>query len=233
MTADEPSKSEVANFYLEFARIILQYSGHNQSWRLQYLTDLARLPDYEPGHGYGYGGGTQGAPVDDKGNPVFYKIPKTFQAAESDGERWRWLLANAAKINPDLQTHVKYTLATFLHGQFGVQTLSSYGHFFARSASAPDKDALKDELRPYEVHTLTDNETLARLAVGVKRFSLPDEFNYISLFKQILQSPNKGYADDAARNLARIYENRRLYDQAVDYWEALQKIQLIPCPAAN
>jgi uncharacterized protein YfaS (alpha-2-macroglobulin family) len=217
----DSSQSEVASFYLEFARIILQYSGSSQSWRLQYLTDLTRLPDYEPG--YGYGSGTQGAPVDGKGNPVFYEIPDTFQSAGSDGERWRWLLANAAKINPDLETHVKYTLATFLHSQFGVQTLSSYGHFFARSASAPDKDALKDELRPYEVHTLTDNETLARLAVGVKRFSLPDEFNYISLFNQILQSPNMGYADDAALNLARIYENRRLYDQAVDFWEHYKK----------
>jgi hypothetical protein len=57
LTAGEPSKSEVANFYLEFARLLLQYGGHNQSWRLQYLTDLTRLPDYEPGHGYGYGSG--------------------------------------------------------------------------------------------------------------------------------------------------------------------------------
>jgi len=221
LTARDSSKSEVANFYLEFARILLQYSGQTQSWRLQYLTDLTRLPDYEPG--YGYGSGTQSAPVDEKGNPVFYKIPDTFQSAGSDGERWRWLLANASRTDPDLQTHVKYTLATFLHRQFGVQTLSSYGDFFARSTPALDKEALKDELRPYEVHTLTDNESLARLAVGVKRFSLPDKFNYISLFKQILQSPNQGYADDAARNLAEIYENRRLYDRAVDYWRQYKK----------
>ena len=218
LSARDSSKSEVANFYLEFARTLLQYSGHNQSWRLQYLTDLTRLPDYEPGHGYGYGSGTRGAPVDQNGNPVFYVIPDSFQSAGSDGERWRWLLANAARIHPDLETHIQYILATFLHSQFGVQTLSSYAEFFARSAPAPDKDGLKDELRPYAADTLSDNETLSRLAVGVKRFSLPDEFNYIRLFKQILQSPNKGYADDAARNLARIYENRRLYDRAVDYW---------------
>ena len=57
--ADDSSPSEAANFYLEFARIILQYSGQQQSWRLQYLTDLTRLPDYEPGHGYGYGSGKE------------------------------------------------------------------------------------------------------------------------------------------------------------------------------
>ncbi|MDX2500040.1 MAG: hypothetical protein QNL14_05970, partial [Deltaproteobacteria bacterium] len=44
LTAGEPSKSEAANFYLEFAGLLLQYGGHNQSWRLQYLTDLTRLP---------------------------------------------------------------------------------------------------------------------------------------------------------------------------------------------
>ena len=115
------------------------------------------------------------------------RIPETFQSATSDGERWRWLLKNAALLNPDLQSHVSHTLATFLHGQFGVQTLSAYGHFFARSTPAADRDALKEELRPYEVHTLSDSETLARLAVGAKRFKLPDEFNYIRLFKQILQ----------------------------------------------
>ena len=223
LVADDSSRSEVANFYLEFARIILQYSGQHQSWRLQYLTDLTILPDYEPGHGYGYGGTTPGAPVDQDGNPVFYQIPPDFQSAKSDGERWRWLLASAARISPELETHVKYTLATWLHSQFGVQTMSSYGHFWARSAAVPDKDALKEELRPYEVHTLADNETLARLAVGVKRFTLPDEFNYIELFEQILKSPDRGYADDAARNLARIYENRRLFDRAVTYWQAFQK----------
>lgn len=223
LVADNSSPSEAANFYLEFARIILQYSGQHQSWRLQYLTDLTRLPDYEPGHGYGYGSSTQGAPVDEAGNPVFYKIPPDFQSAKSDGERWRWLLAQTALISPDMETYVKYTLASWLHSQFGVQTMSSYGHFWARSSAVPDKDALREELRPYEVHTLSDNESLARLAVGVKRFALPDEFNYIHLFKQILNSPDRGYADDAARSLARIYENRRLFDRAVTYWQEYQK----------
>ncbi len=77
----------------------------------------------------------------------------------------------------------------------------------------------RKESSPYEVHTLTDNETLARLANGVRRFELPGEFNYIRLFNQIARNPDQGYADDAWRTLAQIYENRRLYDRAVEYWE--------------
>ncbi len=221
LTIKEPTKNEVANFYLEFAGIIGQHSGYNQEWRLQYLTDLTSLPDYEPGHGYEYSR-VQGAPVDAEGLPVFHKVPESFESAISDGQRWRWLLAKAAELNLNLESRVKYTFASFLHRQFGVQTLKSYGHYFAPRLSQSDSDSKSEAPSPYEVHTLTDSETLAKLAIGVKRFNLPEEFNYIKLFKQILKSPNKGYANDAARALAQIYENRRLYIKAVDYWKIYQ-----------
>ena len=50
----DPLKSETAQFYVEFARMMLQFRGSNQAWRLQYLTDLSQLPDYELGYGYEY-----------------------------------------------------------------------------------------------------------------------------------------------------------------------------------
>ena len=223
LTASEPDRHEVASFCLEYARIIIQYSGYQQAWRLQYLTDLSTLPDYEPGHGYGYGGSTQGAPVDPDGRPVFHKMPIRFNASKSDGERWRWLLVKAAELNPGLDSHVKYTFASFLHQQFGVQTLSAYSHYFARGRAVIDEDSKQDDAGPYEVHTLTDNESLARLANGVRRFDLPGEFNYIRLFKEIAHKRNQAYADNALRTLAGIYENRRLYDLAVEFWNRYKK----------
>ncbi|MGB9442210.1 MAG: MG2 domain-containing protein [Desulfobacterales bacterium] len=218
----EPTKNEVADFYLEFAGMISQYSGYNQAWRLQYLTDLTRLPDYEPGHGYGYSR-IQGAPVDATGLPVFHRVPDSFDSATSDGQRWRWLLTNAGELNRALDSYTKYIFASFLHQQFGVQTLSAYGHYFAPRLSQSDSDSKKEDPSPYEVHTLTDSETLAKLAIGIKRFNLPAEFNHIKLFKEIVANPDKGYAHDAAKLLAQIYENRRLYDQALDYWKIYQQ----------
>jgi hypothetical protein len=53
----DPSKSEAAQFYIQFAGIVQQQRGANQAWRLQYLTDLTRLPDYGPGYGYEYDAG--------------------------------------------------------------------------------------------------------------------------------------------------------------------------------
>jgi uncharacterized protein YfaS (alpha-2-macroglobulin family) len=218
LTAVESARHEVAAFYLEFARTIIQYSGFQQAWRLQYLTDLSALPDYEPGHGYAYGGSAQGAPADPDGRPVFHKIPAGFEASKSDGERWRWLLASAAELNPGLASHVKYRFASFLHQQFGVQTLAVYSHYFAGRGTVMNEDSEPGDPGPYAVHTLTDSETLARLANGVRRFDLPAEYNYIRLFKEIADSRDEGYADDALRALAGIYENRRRYEPAVEYW---------------
>src|SRR5262249_45739244 len=85
----DKNNAPVAQFHLDFARMVLQGTGWRESWRLQYLTDLSTLPDYEPGYYYGSSG--RGAPVDEQNKPVFHKVPKSFADASSDGERWRWL----------------------------------------------------------------------------------------------------------------------------------------------
>jgi uncharacterized protein YfaS (alpha-2-macroglobulin family) len=214
----DPATSEVAEFYLEYARIIQQHRSAGQAWRLQYLTDLSRLPDYEPGYGHEFDSAAKGAPVDAQGQPIFYGLPKSLENASSDGERWRWLLARAATINPELKTHVAYLWASFLHQQFGVQTLVNNETLYGRGY-LPEEDTKNEQSRLFQVQTLTDRETIARLAAGVRRFTLPDGYNFISLFKEILAAGHSGYAGNAAQALAQIYENRRQYDQAVTYWQ--------------
>jgi len=221
----DPAKSEAAQFYVEFARMMLQFRGSSQAWRLQYLTDLTSLPDYEPGYGYEYNRQSQGAPVDAEGQPVFHRLPDSFESAESDGERWRWLLSRAVALNSNLKSAVDYTLASFLQQQFGVQTLAAYGALYGRGNL---RDEEKDKSSPYAVHTLSDTETIAKLAVGVRRFNLPDAFNYILMFKAMLAGKSTGYAGNAARALAQIYENRRQYDHAVTYWEIYKNYNKSP-----
>ncbi|MGD2270830.1 MAG: MG2 domain-containing protein, partial [Desulfobacterales bacterium] len=226
--AANPNRSEAANFYMAFAGMLMQYGGFNQAWRLQYLSDLSRLPDYEPGYGYPYRSGAKGAPVDSQGNPIYYDIPESFQSARSDGERWRWLLARAAETHPRWESLAKYTLAVFLHQQFGVQTMAAHGRYFPWGRPAEEEEAKKQESGPYDVHTLMDTETIAKLATGIRRFDLPDEFNYIRLFKELADQQNAGRRWDSLATLARIYENRRRYDQAVTFWqryEAYKKSQ--------
>ncbi len=209
---------EKCQFYSDFARAVLQGRGYNDSWQMQFLSDLSQLPDYEEGY-YGYRGETKGAPVDENGDPVFYKVPSGFTDAKSDGERWRWLLEEAMKSEPSSKNSIMLQYADFLRNQFGVQTMAYYGRFYSRGDDGGGKvegDEDKDESGPFAVHTLSENETIAKLATGIKRFKLPDEFNHISICKKIL-ADNDGYSSSAIDQLIQIFTNRRQYVKSADY----------------
>ncbi len=214
---------EVGNYLSALANMLLNNRGYGESWRLQYLTDLSVLPDYE--EGWRYGRQTSSAPVDADGRPVYYSVPKTFDSAENDGQRWRWCLQQTAEMNPRQLNAVRMRFAEFLQNQFGVQTMAQCGWRFGRMQT---DDTTEDESGTYALHTLGENETIARLATGIKRFELPDEFNYIRILQQVADSVgqvgNLSHEKvEALQQLAGIFENRRQYPKAADYWRRLLK----------
>ncbi len=215
----EPNHAEVGQFLMSLAEILLNNRGFDEAWRLQYLTDLGELPDYE--EGWGYGRENPAAPVDAEGKPVFHHVPKSFEAAETDGERWRWALEQAAEFNPQLADQVTMHRAQFLWHQFGVQTVAYFGWNFGRMAT---DDSKEDESGTYALHTLGENETIARLATGIKRFELPDEFNFIKLYQQVADKPQSGQHRHALEQLAQIFENRRQYPKAADSWRRVIEV---------
>jgi hypothetical protein len=205
-------KNDVVDFYLEFARILMDESQYGESWRLQYLSDLSQLPDYE--EGYYYRQPPRGAPVDGQGKPVFHAVPKTYAEAKTDGERWRWMLKQAVEIQPDHTNQALFQYADFLHNQFGVQTMADYYAYFYRAAESDEQSQSKT----YQLHTLKEDETLARLATGIQRFKLPEDANYIKIYQQIAENKNQYYPEKALNTLAEIFENRRQYDRAAEFW---------------
>ena len=208
----DANKAAVGDFYLDLALMLMGQRNYYEAWRLQYLTDLATLPDYEEGYYGGYGGrGPRGAPVDADGNPVFYHIPKSWEAAASDGERWRWALMQAAECGPGKKRSADWHFAIFLWHQFGVQTMAEYRWFFGRAGEADETK--KDESGTWALHTLGEDETIARLATGIKRFKLPEEFNYIRILKEINDTLSK-------QKLAEIFQNRRQYPKAAEYYKS-------------
>ena len=214
----DESHGETGYFFLSLADMLLDNRGGVEAWRLQYLSDLKVLPDYEPGWGNYHE--TRGAPVDPDGKPIFYTVPKDFETVVNDGQRWRWCLEQAVELNPGLENSVRSKFAGFLYQQFGEQTMANFGWRFGRVET---DDAKNDESGTFALHTLSENETIARLATGVKRFELPDEFNFINIYKQIAAEPKTGYVDVALEQLAYIFENRRQYSKAADYWRRLLK----------
>ena len=210
----DENHGDVGSFFFDLAGMLLSNRGNVESWRLQSLTDIAHLPDYEPGWGNS-GAERGGAPVDEAGNPLFYQVPKSFADAQRDGQRWRWCLVQAMEFGPGRADEARMELANFLHEQFGVQTMADYGWFFDRIEMDQGK---KDESGVYALSTLGEDETIARLATGIKRFQLPDEFNYIKIYQYLALRAGKPYKVQALIALAGIFENRRQYPKAADTW---------------
>ncbi len=59
----------------------------------------------------------------------------------------------------------------------------------SRRFRADPSKVVTNRLRPYSLETLQDDETVAWLATGIKRFKLPDEFNPIKIYQTIADDP--------------------------------------------
>ena len=94
-----------------------------EPWRFQTLTDLSELPDRTNPDPPRRTAGPSGAPVTEDGTPVFHEVPASWEAAETDGERWRWALADAARFGETIAVAATLTRADWLAGQFGVGSL--------------------------------------------------------------------------------------------------------------
>ena len=160
----------------------------SESWRLQSLTPLDSLPDYDEPYQRVWGGEGTGAPVEADGR-LFYRVPQGFAQAKNDGERWRWALAQAVEADAGQLNTARYEMANFLLGQFGTQTLAGVG------LPATSDDGRPRSPAPYALDKLRDEETIARLATGVKRFTLPDEFNPIKIYQAIADDPRTGHGE--------------------------------------
>ncbi|HUG20036.1 MAG TPA: MG2 domain-containing protein, partial [Planctomycetaceae bacterium] len=196
----------------------------SDAWKLQILTDLSELPDFDDqAYGYGrYGSGfgqrsAGGAPVDAEGNPVYHTLPESYDASISDGQRWRWLMEEIVELTPDAKWGMQMQWANFLWTQFGVQTMGGY----IAPRSEPSDDPDKNESNPYAVGSLNDDETIAKLATGIKRFSLPDEFNFIKQYREVIEAGKNSHDTAAYEQLASIYTNRRQFPKAATVWREL------------
>ena len=212
----DDDKGAVAEFFSQFASAILFGREGNSAWKLQDLTDLTQLPDYDEGYFWWRGDSGKGAPVNAEGEPVFHQLPEDLDAAISDGERWRWCLSMIVENNPGRKAEVDWTFAGFLRGQFGVQTMQQWGIVLPRAGDGDGNDV--NESGPFALHTLGENETIARLANGVKRFELPDEFNFIRIYRDIAAGDNAQYAEMSLGQLSQIFEDRQQYPKAAGLW---------------
>jgi uncharacterized protein YfaS (alpha-2-macroglobulin family) len=211
--ADRNTKqAEVGRLYLQLADALMNERTGVLGWRLQVATPLDTIPDYEDGWYQNQSGSS--APVAADGKPLVYSIPKDFASATSDGERWRWALEQAVKHDPALISENRMRLAQFALAQFGEGTLAEYSWWFCRT---PAKNEDQNQAI-FNLASLTENETIAKLATGIKRFELPSDYNYIRILREITADPKSGNRDWAFQTLAEVFQNRRQFVAAEKVW---------------
>ncbi|MGL4511669.1 MAG: alpha-2-macroglobulin family protein [Lacipirellulaceae bacterium] len=202
------------------------------SWRLQLKTDIAVLPDPEEGWG---GAPPSDPPVAADGAPLLHEVPASWADAKNDGERWRWALAERARVAPAAKAECEVTYADFLYDQFDVSTLARWGFFNPQSEGDDVAAAL-------QVQSLGDDESIARLATGVKRFRLPEGHRYLALYEghglwqrvaeARLNRRQRGQAAEALRKAiaaagdARVRDGLKLQlDQVVRPWVRMESVE--------
>lgn len=188
--AGNVDKELAIRFYLRLASLTIQDKFAERSWQLQSLTDLTKLPDYNDEPNYS----SSRPPVHEDGSPVFYSKPASFGAAKNDGQRFRWALEAAMALG---SKEAKKRFAMFLINQFD---------FSAIDYSIRDEYFTREEYRDY-LYNLKDNETVAELADGTRKITMPDEYNYFRMLDEIGEY----------NHLAELYLSRLQYEKAADY----------------
>ncbi|MEM8736537.1 MAG: hypothetical protein AAGG44_20065, partial [Planctomycetota bacterium] len=192
---------------LQLADTLLNQRNDAFAWRLQSLTDLTEALSYTD-QGQQTSFSTSSAPVDREGKPLLYALPDTFGASKSDGERLRWALS-ADGMPKSLADDATLRWARFLESQFSVRTLSQFS--WMRYSGEPTDEQANDSI--LSLHTLSDSEMAAKLANGVKRFTLPNEHHFIHQYEQLLGT-QVATKLPAATALVEIYLNRRQFEKA-------------------
>ncbi len=213
------SPVDKARLFLQLANTLHALREGQFAWGLQVKTDLSSQPDYldleSP-----RARAARRASVQADGTPIFYQVPANWNAAVSDGERFRWAITQAIEFDKATGDSAKMLWASFLHSQFSVDTLQEDLWIF-RGHSAGDEQAKPgQEAEPptgvFAVHTLGENETIAKLASGIKRFSLPDEHNPIRKYQELAADEQSSQASQALMQLVATFENRRQYAKAAE-----------------
>ena len=216
-----------SGYYLAFAGLF-QNDVTLDFRRLLTLTDLSVLPDCQPVSEIRpvsifdrEDTRLNGAPVDEEGAPIFFTSPESFETAKNDGQRRQALLTELSERRPGYRATVCSQRARDAQALFGVQTLG----WFAPGSSDAEQESRQKAID--DLKTLADNETIAKLENGVKRFELPPEYDYINLWREIAEIQGDS-SSSALKEIALEYQNRRQLDKAADAWRRVLEQEDVP-----
>lgn len=220
LASTDSSMIDKADFYWEAAQIMAGEKGY----LLMYdLTDLSKLPTLEFQEPRLLN--REPVPMGENGQPQFFELPITWDAARNDGERLLWLLARARSLKSEYEAEAEFIHAKhLLKGYFGVQTVTESPNYDPTARVYDDSSETTKAILD-SVDQLPKTQSIAVLDGGVQRIELPEEHNFIERLERISRDVRyRSHATLALEELAEIYENRRQYDRAAHFWKLLVQL---------
>jgi alpha-2-macroglobulin len=150
------------------------------AWKLMLLTDVKTLPEIDTtDDDEDEGGDASGFPTQADGTPLVFGLPADFASAKNDGERLRLAIAEWGKIGPANEAASRVMWASLVRQWLGVSHAAGF-----LGNDEPDREKMqRDSLAA--VHTLSEDETVALLATGPKRITLPPAYRFLTALKDI------------------------------------------------
>ncbi len=154
-------------------------------WRLKTLTNVTELPDFRNEDRVEH-------PKRSNEELFFYEVPATYLDAKNDGERWRWLLNEQMKLSNERKADILHELASKLAKEFSVNRIYKFKDFFT---GYEEEEEFAEKMGKLQLHTLADDQMLIMSKGVVERFTLPDNQNFIRMYKQSLELGNVNSVD--------------------------------------
>lgn len=155
---------------------------NEEYWPLHPNTDLLRLTDLdtEPEIMQSQGGSSWPPPgVGDDSAVWIFTTPAFFEAAKTDGERWRWALAQLAGLGGKHSTNASILTASVMTGVFTARMLPGLSGESPIVGEQPVPE--KPELA---LHTLDDDETVIISGGILRRLRLPPDLSFMAHLKK-------------------------------------------------
>jgi hypothetical protein len=197
------SNDEIEYFFNKFSETLLYKRGTAEVLRLLQLTNTEKLPEYERTRNFIYFDNEKVfAPTDEKGNPIFFNLKKNYNECKNDGERWLFIVYQASQYGNKSKAEYYFRTASFLYNIYGLITLHNV-----------NKNIIKQYLK--EFNKLKDNETIAVTGTGIRKIILPENYNFIKLFKKAAIAGKSDASKKSFKILSEIYMNRYQYSKAL------------------
>lgn len=205
LTVEKGGAKEVEILRQIGSALTMSRTGSGNVWRLRLLTDVKAVPDYTERIDTIT---SEGAPVDAEGNPSWIDVPESWETAASDGERWRWTMKEIARIDPQQAAAEGLQWFRFCQAHYDVGTLASFGWW-----GQPD---VKERDGILQASTLKETETIARLANGVKRFTLREDHQFIPGLRTVMRMGKESPSAQAGDQLVQVFLNRQQHVRAAE-----------------